>query len=252
MHIDYCFHTHTSRCGHATGADEEYVLKAIENGIKVMGFSDHVMVPGQHLPHIKGDYYELDGYIDSVLSLREKYKGKIEILLAFECEYSPLLHDYYKSLLEEKGFDYLILGQHFHVNEDMSASFYFHRPLGIERYVDDLIEGINSGLFKYVAHPDLFVVDHPEWDETDEKAARRILVAAKKAGIPIEINVNGRYRVLRSDERHYPDEGFWEKAAEYDIPVYIGYDAHAPEHFDRPDDEQLEIVRKYGLRLLTR
>ena len=34
------YHTHTKRCNHAVGEDEEYVLSAIENGYKVLGFAD--------------------------------------------------------------------------------------------------------------------------------------------------------------------------------------------------------------------
>ena len=32
------YHTHTYRCGHAIGTDEEYVLAAIEKGFKENGF----------------------------------------------------------------------------------------------------------------------------------------------------------------------------------------------------------------------
>ena len=39
------YHTHTARCGHAEGTDEEYVLAAIERGFDEMGFSDHVPWP---------------------------------------------------------------------------------------------------------------------------------------------------------------------------------------------------------------
>ena len=39
------YHTHTSRCGHAGGTDEEYVLAAIEAGWQVLGFSDHMPWP---------------------------------------------------------------------------------------------------------------------------------------------------------------------------------------------------------------
>ena len=35
------FHTHTSRCHHAFGNDEEFVRTAIQNGFEVLGFSDH-------------------------------------------------------------------------------------------------------------------------------------------------------------------------------------------------------------------
>ena len=32
------FHTHTSRCHHAFGNDEEFVRTAIQNGFEVLGF----------------------------------------------------------------------------------------------------------------------------------------------------------------------------------------------------------------------
>ena len=39
------YHTHTPRCHHATGNEEDYVLRAIENGLQIFGFSDHVPMP---------------------------------------------------------------------------------------------------------------------------------------------------------------------------------------------------------------
>ena len=39
------YHTHTYRCGHAVGEDRQYVETAIERGLKVLGFSDHVPMP---------------------------------------------------------------------------------------------------------------------------------------------------------------------------------------------------------------
>ena len=35
------WHTHTTRCGHAVGTDEEYVKAAIKAGLHTLGFSDH-------------------------------------------------------------------------------------------------------------------------------------------------------------------------------------------------------------------
>ena len=32
------YHTHTTRCRHATGTDEEYVLQAIDGGLQESGF----------------------------------------------------------------------------------------------------------------------------------------------------------------------------------------------------------------------
>lgn len=35
------YHTHTTRCMHATGSDEDYVLSAIKGSYQELGFSDH-------------------------------------------------------------------------------------------------------------------------------------------------------------------------------------------------------------------
>ena len=48
--LGYTYHSHTFRCGHAVGTDEEYVKKAIEGHYEILGFSDHVMLPNQSQP----------------------------------------------------------------------------------------------------------------------------------------------------------------------------------------------------------
>lgn len=35
------YHTHTTRCMHAVGDDEDYVRSAIKGGFQELGFSDH-------------------------------------------------------------------------------------------------------------------------------------------------------------------------------------------------------------------
>lgn len=35
------YHTHTTRCMHAVGNDEDYVRSAIKGGFQELGFSDH-------------------------------------------------------------------------------------------------------------------------------------------------------------------------------------------------------------------
>ena len=95
------YHTHTVRCHHASGTDEDYVLAAIEAGLTTLGFSEHTPYPsdsdGYRMP-----FEEVGDYIDSLLALREKYKNKIEILIGLESEYYESyfdrLLDYYKEL----------------------------------------------------------------------------------------------------------------------------------------------------------
>ena len=110
------YHTHTIRCGHASGEDEEYILEAIALGLNELGFSDHIMLPDHQQIGIRGDYTLLDDYIDSLTKLREKYKDRIKIYIGFEAEAMKEYFHYYRSLLDSKRIDYLILGNHCEVN----------------------------------------------------------------------------------------------------------------------------------------
>ena len=38
-------HTHTPRCRHASGTEEEYVRCALDAGLQTLGFSDHTPYP---------------------------------------------------------------------------------------------------------------------------------------------------------------------------------------------------------------
>ena len=70
--MDYNYHTHTERCGHATGDDEQYVRAAIEAGIKFLGFSDHVPFKNVVHPSDRMNYDQLDDYIESIETLKKK------------------------------------------------------------------------------------------------------------------------------------------------------------------------------------
>ena len=52
-------HTHTFRCGHASGTDDQMVLSAIEAGFEQLGFSDHMPYPELHLPTCRMAYDQL-------------------------------------------------------------------------------------------------------------------------------------------------------------------------------------------------
>ncbi|MBS5274609.1 MAG: hypothetical protein KHY24_00580 [Clostridiales bacterium] len=75
----YNLHSHTYRCHHAKGTDEEYVLSAIKNGYTEMGFSDHApyIFPNGHKSNFRMDCDEAQGYLfDKPMSwnrFEEKY-----------------------------------------------------------------------------------------------------------------------------------------------------------------------------------
>jgi histidinol-phosphatase (PHP family) len=261
MKIDYCYHTHTNRCGHARGKDEDYVLFAISKGVKVLGFTDHVFLKGYTQPTIRGNYEDLDEYISSLTHLKNKYKDKIEILIGFEAEYIKKMVPYYKELLKDK-IDYLILGQHLFISSEDKITWYFktkdnHKM--VDKYADDLIEGMKSGLYKYVAHPDLFASGISIWDEYAISVAKRIIEAAIKYDIPLEYNLGGYrypYEQLFAGMKYlkYPNENFWDLASTYPIKVIIGPDAHDPEyvHDEKEMEHVAHLIKKYNWKLVNR
>ena len=80
--MSFNFHTHTVRCNHASGADEEYVLCAIQNGYTVMGFSDHApyAFPNGHKSGYRISLEDTQDYVSSVRALQEKYKAERAII----------------------------------------------------------------------------------------------------------------------------------------------------------------------------
>ena len=241
-------HTHTYRCHHATETDRQYIQKAIEKGITHMGFSDHTPYRepnGHEQPH-RVSMMDAPLYFQSLNALREEYRDQITIYIGFEMEYYP---EHFEKMLEvatSLGAEYLILGQHYihYGTENECASIKPNEKVeDLIWYVDSLIEAMQTGVFSYLAHPDLFnfVGD----DRIYEEQMRRLCRAAVRYEMPLEINFLG----IR-DHRNYPTDRFWKIAGEEGCEVVFGCDAHKHRH--AYDAESLEValrmVREYGLR----
>ncbi|MBQ6719768.1 MAG: histidinol-phosphatase [Oscillospiraceae bacterium] len=243
------YHTHTWRCNHATGDEESYVKAALESGFSILGFSDHApqCFPDNYHSTIRMELEQLRDYCDTILALRKKYAGNIDIPLGLELEYYPGSLPKLLPILKDHGIEYAILGQHFLGNE--AGQPYAGRATEdvsiLDGYCRQSMDAMQTGLFTYFAHPDL--IRYVGEDRVYRRHMRRLCQEAKSCGLPLEINMLGIW-----SGRHYPQERFWELAAEEGCSVVIGCDAHAPEHLKRMDaeDKAMEIVNRYGLRLL--
>ncbi len=242
------YHTHTARCRHAVGEDAQYAEAAFEAGLQILGFSDHT-------PYwFEGDYYsymrmfreELSDYADSVRALQAQYAGKMQIHLGVEMEYYPAFFPETLKHLQEAGVEYMILGQHWSGNEIDEP--YNGRPTEDEtllaRYCDQVIEAMSTGLFTYLAHPDLhhFVGEEAVY----RKHMQRLCEAAARYQLPLEINLLGM-----STHRHYPNPLFWQLAAEAGCCAVLGRDAHDPVQFFNKDviNEAKALAASVGLPL---
>lgn len=249
--MNYNFHTHTFRCGHATGSEEEYILWAIKNGVKYMGFADH-------FPLKFADGREFDfrvpeeratEYCETVKALREKYNDQISIFIGFEMEYYEDLFDEMLEKARSYGAEYLLLGQHYYIPENIDTSI--HSKIEntdvkrLREYVNSIVKALDKNVYTYVAHPDVFnfVGDKSVYKEE----MRKIAIASREKNVPLEINFLG----IR-ENRYYPNPYFLEVLSEEKCPVTFGCDAHEIESaFDKESLKKAEcLVKEYSLNYI--
>lgn len=250
--MNYNYHTHTVRCSHATGNSEDYIKRAIECGVKYMGFSEHI--PFMFTDGCESAYRmpvnQVSDYFAELSSLREKYKTQIDIKIGFEMEYYPMYFNEMLSNARKYGAEYLILGQHF-INQDKTNHEGTYvvvandKSEDLAEYTKCVLEAMKSGVFTYVAHPDVF--NFTGNAEIYREEMRKICVLSAELGIPLEINFWGIKK-----NRFYPNEIFWEIAGKEQSPVIFGFDAH--ETHSAFDDKSLEkakaLVNKYNLNYI--
>lgn len=237
------YHSHTKRCGHAIGEDEEYVKQAIKNGFRIMGFSDHAPYQNGYAAGERMRKEEFEDYISSVQTLQKKYQDDIEIRIGVEFEY---FEDQLEELMEYRNrMDFMIIGQHgprLYEEEFYTAN----RDEDVLRYANLIRKACEKGLPDIIAHPDLYMFSKEVWTPACEEAARIICESAQTYHIPLEINLNGlkygKRQIGKQIRYTYPCREFWLVAQHYDVGVIYGLDAHTPDKYG--DSECFRIVNE--------
>jgi len=215
MKIRANYHTHTYRCKHADGDVSDFCRAAINAGLEVLGFSEHTPFPDNKWLAIRMDIAELDEYSNAIDEARKEFP-ELKILKGMECEYRPESVDFFKDvLLDQYKFDYLALGPHFFQFQGEYLCTY-GGPVNaatLWAYTDFLIEAMQTGIFDFVAHPDLFGNTYMRWDNNCISCSREIFAAAEELKIPLEINGCGiRKGLVKVDGKYryqYPLDDLW-------------------------------------------
>lgn len=245
------YHTHTKRCGHAdmNMTDEDYVKEFIKKGLKKIAFTDHC--PEKQVidtrTDMRMDYSEKENYLNSIRTLKEKYKDKIEIESGFEVEFLPGQEE---NLLElKKETDKIVLGQHF-IYDDNKDLLYFRKvdftDENLLRYAEYIELAMKNKIPDIIAHPDLYMINREKFGKIENEVAHLICKSAEKYGIPIEINLTEPVMYLRNiiNNISYPCKEFWKIASEYNVKVVYGIDAHWREQIQLYE-KSIEFVNNY-------
>lgn len=266
------YHTHVKYCNHAIGDVEDYVLKAIELGFNEIGITDHApilesfMTPYEYEHNWCHENMKLDIvpiYLEKIKECQDKYKDKIKIYSGFETEYLDEEKEFYKNL--RKRVDYLNLGIHFYRYKGKIINCYSDINYeNLEGYVDCAIKAMELGIFNTLVHPDLFMFGYKningerKFDDVAYKASKRIIEAAIKNNVYLEINVNG----LKNSKKYGKDENdwlypyceFWQIAKEYkDLKIIIGSDAHNPEDlYNKNVEDVINFAKRLNINYLEK
>ncbi len=261
------YHTHTTFCD-GKNSPEEYVQKAIDSGMTVLGFSAHSHLPTE--PEWTLSKEGEEEYRKTVLELKEKYKDRIDIRLGIE-------QDYWSDTSDLKAYDYVIGAVHSVNGEDTTWSsidythenflygveHYFNndRIAAAERYFELVSDLYDKTKCDIIAHFDLITIfNEKEIEETGKPfvdsedprfiaAERKALERLAKTPVIFEINTGGMSRGRMTHP--YPSDRVLEFLGERQIPVILSSDAHKTEDLTYGFDEVLKLVEKYNLNLIT-
>ncbi|WP_123039480.1 histidinol-phosphatase [Cohnella candidum] len=235
--MKFDLHTHHERCGHAIGTIEDYILAGIQAGLTAIGISDHSPYFAREEDHpqpgIAMAKSEFARYVDEVLRLKEKYAGKIEVLLGVESDFFPNEIAHYRAVYEKYPFDYIIGSVH----QTRGVSIFNRnrwKKLSEGEKVEDkkdyyrmIRDSANEGLFQILGHIDAMKGYFPAFSDIRGAEAEidDVLRAVADNDIALEINTSGSTKDCGG---WYPADAILERALHFGADVTFGSDAHKP------------------------
>lgn len=246
------YHTHTYRCKHASGSDEEYVIAAIQAGYHELAFTDHAPwhLKAGETDRIRMHIREMDEYVQSIRALQVKYRNEIKILVGLEAEYFADRIDDLRQLVQQYDLDIVVLGNHFREVDSNNAyygNYQDYRNL-YTHYLEDATAAMRSGIYKIFAHPDLFFKTVNILNERTLEMINALCTVALETDTIMEYNLGGkRYR------DYYPNEAFWKIVAARGCKIIVGVDAHSPKHLldTKMMQEARAFLTKINANLIT-
>ncbi len=240
------YHLHTPLCKHATGWPIEYAQLAIERGFTEIGFADHNPMP-EYFDDWRMLIDELPRYFEAVEEARQKFPS-LTIRLGLECDFIAGREAWIEKLASMAKWDYFIGSVHY-----LPEGWEVDNPKYLARFRDGNVEEIwteywkvyaqciRSGLFDFVAHPDL----PKKFGFRPAGDLRRFyepaVAALAETGMPFEINTAG----LRKECRElYPSMEFLHLAREANIPLLINSDSHDPKELGAGFDQALAAAKE--------
>jgi histidinol-phosphatase (PHP family) len=246
------YHLHTPLCHHATGTPLEYVAAARAAGLAEIGFSDHSPMPG---PEPFDDWRmaraDLPRYLEMIATTAQ-VAAPFPVRLGLECDFIVGQEKWIEEVAGRAPWDYLIGSVHYLApGWDVDNPKWIGRFSASETAVEEIwtlywqayTRCIASGLFDFVAHPDL-VKKFGHRPGGDLRRFYDPAIAALAAGnVAMEVSTAGLRKPVGE---LYPAADFLSLARAAGVSVVINSDAHAPAEVGRDFDRAVEAIKAAG------
>ncbi|MFX1389759.1 MAG: histidinol-phosphatase HisJ [Promethearchaeota archaeon] len=269
------YHTHNEMCNHAVGSIEDYIKKAIDKKLDLIGLSDHfpyeylksssILIEEVPYQEYAMSLDEIDLYLSTIQKLKEKYLNKIELRVAFEVDFFKSQESFLNLQLKNRlnNLDY-ILGS-VHILHGKSRLFAFDDRRFLSMYKEyDKIDNIYIEYYRKLQDMinskdfDFDVVSHFDLPKKYNKRAidkelvmneaMKTLELINKRDLTIEINTGGLRKEIKEQ---YPSIEIIEMMYDLGIPVLLGSDAHHPNEVGYKFNNMIKLLKNSGYNFLA-
>jgi len=263
----YNYHTHTHYCD-GSAEPELYVLNAVEQKMKVLGFSAHAPVSFDNAWSLKTG--NKINYCKRIQELKEQYADKIIILNGLEIDYIPGLTTPFAEFIKNYSLDFTIGSVHL-VKSLHSNDLWFidgapkNYETGLSKIFNDDIKTAVGAYYKQIQ--EMVVTQHPviigHVDKIKMNNKKRFFTEDERWYIQlvddtlkviyqhnsiVELNTRGVYS--GKSETFFPSAFILEKCHKMKIPVMINSDAHKPEQLTLKYSEAIDLLKDIGFKKL--
>lgn len=151
------FHCHTKYSYDSASEPEKLIKIAISRGVSTLAFTDHF--DADHVDSGIGDHMDFAARKAELLSLKEQYKDKIEIIFGIEIGQPQIYPEYSAGVIKENGYEFVLGSVH---NLEKVPDFYFldFSKLNKSGMIDVLYSRYVDALIQLTEIPSVDCVGH--------------------------------------------------------------------------------------------
>lgn len=210
---------------------------AIAQGLAAIAVTDHLpfywLPRERHDPTLAMVPEEFPRYVDAVLALKKRYRGRIEVLLGIEADYVEGFEEALEAELARYPFDVVLGSEHWldgwWVDAPSSVARYREGQSEVDtiwaRYAQSVVAATSSGLFDVLTHLDLPKKFGFRPSEPFAGREEDVVAAVAASGCAVELSSAGRRRPISED---YPGPELLRRLVVAGVPLVLSSDAHAP------------------------